>query len=79
MLSRRINKPLNKCVFDFRSKTLIMEVWLFSKKIVNSKPSNYGLKDYCIALSGPPLGLNDYSLAPPSRRLQQIRTASTNG
>jgi hypothetical protein len=26
MLSRRINKPLNKCVFDFRSKTLIMEV-----------------------------------------------------
>ena len=25
MLSRRKNKPLNKCVFNFRSKTLIME------------------------------------------------------
>ena len=32
-----------------------------SKKIVYSKPSNYGLKNYCAALSGPPLGLNDYS------------------
>ena len=29
--------------------------------IVYSKPSNYGLKNYCVALSGPPLGLNDYS------------------
>jgi hypothetical protein len=51
----------------------------FSKKIVYSRPSNYGSKNYCVALSGPPLGLNDYSLAPPTRRLQQNRTASTNG
>ena len=52
----------------------------FSKKIVYSKPSNYGLKNYCVALSGPPLDLNDYSLAPPTRRLQnRNRTASTNG
>ena len=50
-----------------------------SKKIVYSKPSNYGLKNYCVALSGPPLDLNDYSLAPPTRRLQTNRTASTNG
>jgi hypothetical protein len=27
-------------------------------------------KIYCVALSGPPLGLNDYSLASPTRRLQ---------
>ena len=53
------------------------EPWI-SKKIV--KPSNYGLKNYCVALSGPPLDLNDYSLAPPTRRLQnRNRTASTNG
>ena len=53
---------------------------VFSKKIVYSKPSNYGLKNYCVALSGPPLDLNDYSLAPPTRRLQnRNRTASTNG
>ena len=51
-----------------------------SKKIVYSKPNNYGLKNYCVALSGPPLDLNDYSLAPPTRRLQnRNRTASTNG
>ena len=34
----------------------------FSKKIVHSKPNNYDRKNYCVALSGPPLGLNDYSL-----------------
>jgi hypothetical protein len=54
-------------------------VSFFSKKIVYSKPSNYGLKNYCVALSGPPLGLNDYSLAPPTRRLQTNKTASING
>jgi hypothetical protein len=43
---------------------------IFSKKIVYSKPNNYGLKNYCVTLSGPPLGLNDYSLAPPTRRSQ---------
>ena len=41
-----------------------------SKKIVYSKRNNYDRKNYCVALSGPPLGLNDYSLAPPTRRLQ---------
>jgi hypothetical protein len=42
---------------------------LFSKKIVYSRPSNYGFKDYCVDLSGPPLDLNAYSLAPaPTRR-----------
>jgi hypothetical protein len=52
----------------------------FSKKIVYSKPKNYGLKNYCVALSGPPLGLNDYSLAPLTRRSQnKNRTASING
>jgi hypothetical protein len=52
----------------------------FSKKIVYSKPSNYGLKNYCVAISGPPLGLNDYNLAPPTRRSQnKNRTASING
>jgi hypothetical protein len=49
---------------------------LFSKKIVYSKPSNYGLKNNCVALSGPPLGLNDYSLAPPTRRLQNKKQNS---
>jgi len=58
----------------------ILLVNIFSKKIVYSKPSNYGLKNYCVALSGPPLDLNDYSLAPPTRRLQnRNRTANTNG
>jgi hypothetical protein len=52
---------------------------LFSMKIVYSRPSNYGSKNYCVALSGPPLGLNDYSLAPPTRRLQTNRTTSING
>jgi hypothetical protein len=42
----------------------------FSKKIVYSKPNNYDRENYCVALSGPPLDLNDYSLAPPTRRLQ---------
>ena len=40
----------------------------FLKKIVCSRPSTYSLKNYCGDLSGPPLGLNDYSLAPPTRR-----------
>jgi hypothetical protein len=38
----------------------------FSKNIVYSRPSNYGSKNCCAALAGPPLGLNDYSLAPPT-------------
>jgi hypothetical protein len=38
-----------------------------SKKIVYSRPSNYGSKNCCVDLSGPPLGLNDYDIAPPTR------------
>jgi hypothetical protein len=47
-----------------------VHVHVYSKKIVYSKPNNCGPKNYCVALSGPPLGINDYSLAPPTRRLQ---------
>jgi hypothetical protein len=36
----------------------------FSKKIVYSRPATYGSKNYCVDLSGPPLGLNDYNIAP---------------
>ena len=50
-----------------RVSVAVGRLLFFSKKIVYSRPSNYGSKNYCVALSGPPLGLNDYSLAPPTR------------
>jgi hypothetical protein len=67
-------KRMQEGFFTWRQE--IPPYYFFSKKIVYSKPSNYGLKKYCVALSGPPLGLNDYSLAPPTRRLQNKKQNS---
>jgi hypothetical protein len=39
-----------------------------SKKIVYSRPTTYGSKNCCVDLSGPSLGLTDYSIAPPTMR-----------
>jgi hypothetical protein len=52
---------------DANDKALRPPTCTFSKKIVYSRPINYGSKNHCVDLSGPPLGLNDYSLEPSTR------------
>jgi hypothetical protein len=60
-----VQEPL--LVPRFRSVLLSVER-VFSKKIVYiPSQATTAFKNYCVALARPPLGLNDYSLAPPTR------------